>query len=214
MTTQSELGSIRTEILIAFIFEILALVSWIIIIIVFGILGLFSAAELASYLGWHSIYVTSILVAAIVYIVVFLILLIPTILVIIRTNKMRIAANKGDIKTLKELNSIGWAIVALIFSGIIPGIMLLVAAGPITSLEEGGMSDEIIDKMMKLKTMLDSGLITKEEFDQQKAKLTASSAASTGGLEEQLNKLKTLLDSGVISQSEYEEQRKAILKKL
>jgi hypothetical protein len=127
---------------------------------------------------------------------------------------MRIAANKGDIKTLKELNSIGWAIVALIFSGIIPGIMLLVAAGPITSLEEGGLSDEIIDKMMKLKTMLDSGLITKEEFDQQKAKLTASSAASTGGLEEQLNKLKTLLDSGVISQSEYEEQRKAILKKL
>ncbi|MGC8979660.1 MAG: SHOCT domain-containing protein [Caldisericum sp.] len=188
--------------------------SWIIIIIVFGILGLFSAAELASYFGWHSIYVTSILVTAIVYIVVFLILLIPTILVIIRTNKMRIAANKGDIKTLKELNSIGWAIVALIFSGIIPGIMLLVAAGPINSLEEGGLSDEIIDKMMKLKTMLDSGLITKEEFDQQKAKLTASSAASTGGLEEQLNKLKTLLDSGVISQSEYEEQRKAILKKL
>ncbi len=214
MTTQSELGSIRTEILIAFIFEILALVSWIIIIIVFGILSLFSAAEWASYLGWNSIYVTPILVAAIVYIVVFLILLIPTILVIIRTNKMRIAANNRDIKTLKELNSIGWAIVALIFSGIIPGIMLLVAAGPINSLEEGGMSDEIIDKMMKLKTMLDSGLITKEEFDQQKAKLTASSAASTGGLEDQLNKLKTLLDSGVISQSEYEEQRKAILKKL
>ncbi|EQD75480.1 hypothetical protein B1A_03950 [mine drainage metagenome] len=44
------------------------------------------------------------------------------------------AANSGDIAVLKEKNSIAVAIIALIFTGIIPGIMLLIAHGEINSI--------------------------------------------------------------------------------
>jgi hypothetical protein len=63
--------------------------------------------------------------------VVFLII---DVLVISRTWKMYSAVQNGDIATLKSLNSLGWAIVALIFSGIIPGVLLLIAHGRIEDL--------------------------------------------------------------------------------
>jgi hypothetical protein len=47
---------------------------------------------------------------------------------------MRHAVDSGDIATLKALNSTGWAVVALIFCGIIPGVMLLVAHSSIEEL--------------------------------------------------------------------------------
>ena len=55
-------------------------------------------------------------------------------MVISRTWKMYSAVQNGDIATLKSLNSLGWAIVALIFSGIIPGVLLLIAHGRIEDL--------------------------------------------------------------------------------
>lgn len=206
MSSKSELGSIKTEILVAFIFAVLVVVGWVIgllfgiyYLIVLGILG-------GSYLG------PFFLGLGLTYTVVFLILMIPSILVMSRTNKMRKAANNGDIATLKKLNSIGWAIVALIFTGIISGVMLLLAHGPIAEFQEGGLSEDSIDRLVKLKTLLDSGVISKEEFEQQKAKITVGS--STGGTEEQLRKLKSLLDSRTITQSEYEQQKKVLLEKL
>ncbi|MGC8982096.1 MAG: SHOCT domain-containing protein, partial [Minisyncoccia bacterium] len=123
----------------------------------------------------------------------------------------RLAANKGDIQKLKELNSIGWAIVALIFTGIIPGIMLLIAHSAIEQLNSGGViSDSSIDKVLKLKSMMDAGIITKEEFEAQKNRIMYGS--SSDPVEQKLKDLKALLDSGAISQSEYEEQKSKILR--
>jgi hypothetical protein len=44
------------------------------------------------------------------------------------------AANAGDIATLKETSNMMWAIIALIFAGVIPGIMLIIAYNPIKQL--------------------------------------------------------------------------------
>ncbi len=44
------------------------------------------------------------------------------------------AVNSGDIDTLKQYNNMMWAILALIFAGVIPGIMLLISFGPINEL--------------------------------------------------------------------------------
>jgi hypothetical protein len=63
-----------------------------------------------------------------------LVFLIINVLVIRRTSNMYLAAKNGDIAALKSLNSLGWAIVALIFSGIISGIMLLIVHGRINDL--------------------------------------------------------------------------------
>ncbi|MEM3574084.1 MAG: SHOCT domain-containing protein, partial [Nitrososphaeria archaeon] len=65
----------------------------------------------------------------------------------------------------------------------------------------------------KLKTLMDSGVISKEDFEAQKNKLLhgVSSSYST---EEKLKNLKSLLDSGAITQEEYEKQKKAILENI
>jgi hypothetical protein len=47
---------------------------------------------------------------------------------------MRSAANNGDIAALKSYNSLGWAIVALIFTNIVSGVLLLIAHGDIDNL--------------------------------------------------------------------------------
>jgi heme/copper-type cytochrome/quinol oxidase subunit 2 len=51
-----------------------------------------------------------------------------------RIRKMYTAVNTGDIATLKSLNNMMWAILALIFAGVLPGIMLLISFGPINEL--------------------------------------------------------------------------------
>jgi hypothetical protein len=44
------------------------------------------------------------------------------------------AVNAGDIATLKANSDMVWAIIALIFAGVIPGIMLIIADDPIKQL--------------------------------------------------------------------------------
>jgi hypothetical protein len=113
-------------VLVALIFAIIAAILQ---IVVLGLVGFLSAvmskqgivspvasAELG-FIGFLS--------------VVFLII---DVVVISRTWKMYSAVQNGDIATLKSLNSLGWAIVALIFSGIIPGVLLLIAHGRIEDL--------------------------------------------------------------------------------
>jgi len=120
------LGSIRTMVLVALIFAIIAAILW---IVVLGFVGFASAV--ISKQG-----IVSPVASAELGVIGFLsvIFLIIDVLVISRTWKMYSAVKNGDIATLKSLNSIGWAIVALIFSGVIPGVLLLIAHGRIEDL--------------------------------------------------------------------------------
>lgn len=67
---------------------------------------------------------------------IFIAIVVVDAIVVMRIYKMYVAARDGDVYTLKSLNSIGWAIVALLFSGLIPGIMMLIAHGPIERLQQ------------------------------------------------------------------------------
>lgn len=121
----AQLGSIRTEILIALIFSILVLVAWVVGFLFYLGLTLVAAVNTSG--------VTAALILLIIS-VIFLVPLILSVLIFRRVNKMYHAAVSGDIATLKKLNSVGWAIIALIFNGIISGILLLVANSSINSL--------------------------------------------------------------------------------
>jgi len=120
------LGSISTMVLVALIFAIIAAILW---IVVLGFVGFASAV--ISKQG-----IVSPVASAELGVIGFLsvIFLIIDVVVISRTWKMYSAVKNGDIATLKSLNSLGWAIVALIFSGVIPGVLLLIAHGRIEDL--------------------------------------------------------------------------------
>ena len=116
MSQRPELGSIKTYMLVALIFAILALIVYIVAAGLYIVAAVFfpPAAALS---------------------VIFIILLVIDVIVFRRIYRMYKAAGDGDIATLKSLNSVGWAIVALLFSGLIPGIMLLIAHGAIERLQ-------------------------------------------------------------------------------
>jgi len=102
--------SVKTEILVCCIFALLVLIAWIWGFLWYTIvLGIFSASTPSS-LG-----------------IISLVMMVPSIFVFRHANQMRRAANIGNIFRLKQLNSVGWGIVALIFTGVITGIMLLIA---------------------------------------------------------------------------------------
>jgi putative membrane protein len=104
----SKLSSIKTYLLIALIFNILAVIGF--AVATFAFLFLF-------FLG-----------------LIFLVPLILSVLTLTRVNSMKSAAERGDVAKLKELNSLGWAIIALLFAGIITGIMLIITNGAINDL--------------------------------------------------------------------------------
>ncbi|MGD0478401.1 MAG: hypothetical protein ABSB29_09595 [Nitrososphaerales archaeon] len=136
----SRLGSIKTEVLVAEIFAILVMVGFLLAIVMFA--GFFSIAGVGSFgictLNGENVPCSEMggffATIGLILGIIFLIPTIIAILVVRRTNSMRSAADRGDIARLKNLNSTGWAIVALLFTGIIPGIMLLIAHGPIDEL--------------------------------------------------------------------------------
>jgi hypothetical protein len=103
-------------VLVALIFAIIAMILELIAVIAVGFAGFLVGS------------------AGFILVVPVLVFLIINVLVVRRTWRMYSAANNGDIAALKSLNSLGWAIVALIFSGIIPGIMLLIVHGRINDL--------------------------------------------------------------------------------
>ncbi|HMD79624.1 MAG TPA: hypothetical protein VKF39_06560 [Nitrososphaerales archaeon] len=110
----SKLGSIKTYLLVALIFDIFAVIG-------FALGALFFLALL---------FIPFVGIFGLIFIVPFIL----SILVLTRISSMRSAAESGDIAKLKQLNSVGWAIIALLFAGVIPGIMMLVANGPINEL--------------------------------------------------------------------------------
>lgn len=204
------MGSVKTEILVAWIFTLLTLIGWIIGLLFYVGTGIFLASLPFSELAARVLIIPGAL---------FFVMMIPTILVFQRTSLMRGAANRGDVDKLKRLNSIGWAIAALFFSGVIPGIMLLIAHSPIERLStvtamKSGTSMEDLERISKLKSLLDSGAITKEEFESQKDVLLHRGKAQPSGAEEELRKLRTLFDSGALTAAEYEEEKKKILSRM
>jgi len=120
-TANTNLATIKTYMLIAFIFSIIFVIVWI-----GAALWTFAAFAFLSVVGL-GIFV---LLPAIVYLVLFAF----SIIVFLRIYKMYKAANAGDIATLKATSNMLWAIIALIFAGVIPGIMLIISDGPIKQL--------------------------------------------------------------------------------
>jgi len=120
-TSNTNLSTIKTYMLIAFIFSIIFVIVWI-----GAALWTFAAFAFLSVVGLGII----VLLPAIVYLVLFAF----SIIVFLRIYKMYKAANAGDIATLKATSNMLWAIIALIFAGVIPGIMLIISDGPIKQL--------------------------------------------------------------------------------
>ena len=131
----SKLASIKTYIMIAFIFNIIILVSWALA----GLSQIVAYFTFASYLNYYGVTVgasASLLITGIV----FLVFLVFSVIVFMRVRRMYNAVNSGDINTLKQYNNMMWAILALIFTGVIPGIMLIISFGPINELGQAPMS--------------------------------------------------------------------------
>jgi len=167
-------SSVKTDLLIGWIFSAIFVVVWAIFfaeyifndLIGSGLISIVNGSRLSSS------YFTGYLIVGIF----FLIWIIPTIVITRRLGSMYRAISSGNIARLKEANTQSWAIVALVFAGVIPGIMLLVAYGPINMLSEApnpnwsnpAAGNSVEEQLAKLKGLFDSGAITKLEYDQQK----------------------------------------------
>lgn len=125
---QSKLASLKTYMLIAFIFNIIAM-------IIFALGGIWEIIAWATWSGnvgpYFAGWGTGWLITGIILLVfaIFSMLIFFT-----RIRKMYTAVNTGDVATLKALNNMMWAILALIFAGVLPGIMLIISFGPINEL--------------------------------------------------------------------------------
>ena len=125
-TSTTGIGTIRTYILIAWIVSILAMIGFLLSAVSYFIsYATFSALNYA--FGFYAGYF-------IAYGVVLLIFAVISFLVFMRIWKMWKAVNANDIATLKAMSNMMWAIIALIFAGVIPGILLILADGPIKQL--------------------------------------------------------------------------------
>jgi hypothetical protein len=71
-------------------------------------------------------------------------------------------------------------------------------------------SADIEEKLMKLKNLLDAGILSQGEFEMKKAELMRESSNSE--LEAQISKLNAALAAGILSQDEYDTKRAAIEK--
>ncbi|MFP3297902.1 MAG: hypothetical protein RXO22_02285 [Thermocladium sp.] len=129
------LGRIRTELLVGLIFAILALIGFLIINTVAILPYVYAVAPGAP----RTLITAGMLLMGMLiklftneHYIIFIIFLSIYTIVTVRIYEMYKAANAGDVATLKSMNPIAWGIIALIFSGlipgIIPGIMLLIVA--------------------------------------------------------------------------------------
>src|SRR5665647_226727 len=126
--TDTKLASIKTYILIAWIFSIIAMIAFALGAVSYIItFATFSTLTFGYGLGFFS-------GIFIVYAVVFLVLAVMSFMVFMRVCKMYKAVYAGDIATLKATSNVLWAIIALIFAGVIPGIMIIISDGPIKQL--------------------------------------------------------------------------------
>jgi hypothetical protein len=172
------LGGIKTEITVAWALSVVVVVIWAILALLFFYFASTGVNSQTTTLYTTPVqyivntYYSPIYGIGITVGIAFVVLAIPSILVLRRTGRMRTAANKADVPLLKKLSSMGWAIVALIFTGVVTGILLLIAHGHIEKFgipgTPGAQPTDMTDRLTKLKSLLDSGAITKEEFEEQK----------------------------------------------
>ena len=126
--TDTRLANIKTYILIAWIFSIISMIAFVLAAVSYIItFATFSALTFGYEIGFFS-------GIFLVYAVVFLVFTVFSFMVFMRVGKMQKAVNAGDIATLKATSNMMWAIIALIFAGVIPGIMLIISDGPIKQL--------------------------------------------------------------------------------
>ncbi len=143
-----DIGTIKTYFLIALIFGILTLLAYAAVVLSsVGALLLMPSGGTTTYTspsGVSSVVVHSTIsggAASAVYLVYLmgalgLVVLILNVLIVIREFKMYSAAGQHDIEALKKKNSLLWAILALIFNGVIAGIFMILAKGQIEELSE------------------------------------------------------------------------------
>jgi len=73
----------------------------------------------------------------------------------------------------------------------------------------------VIEKLSKLKSLLDSGAISKEDFDTQKIKLLGRTVSHSKPVEpDDFQRLKSLLDSGALTEGEYKAQKERLLEQI
>ncbi len=81
------------------------------------------------------------------------------------------AANKGDVNKLKKLNSTLWAIIAILTVFLAPtGIILLIMRSPIDNIKHG-LSFRDLEKLSKLKKLLDEKVITKDIYEAERKRI-------------------------------------------
>jgi hypothetical protein len=85
-------------------------------------------------------------------------------------------------------------------------------AGPDGGQPGKELSSEDMDKLIRLKTLVDKGAITQADFDAQKRMILQGPVAPEEPAE--LQRLKQLLDAGALTQEEYDVQKQRILSRL
>jgi hypothetical protein len=174
-----EMESVRTKLLIAQVFSIISLVAWLVgfLYYMYALYAFELANEILTGLGlggMGDVVASTMMTCG----VLFLVLVCASAVVVKRIYDMYNAANSGNIDRLKQLNSMMWSILAIIFSGIVPGIMLLLSQGPIENLAGRSVTESVklnaVDNLMKLKSQLDAGTITEQEFKAFKEQLLCS----------------------------------------
>ena len=127
---------------------------------------------------------------------------------------MRNAAVRHGLEELKGLNSFGWAIVGF-FAGIVPGIMLLVAHGPIGELgmirAGGRMPFESVQKAPEPQTLLPSSVNVEYQGGAQIEPVAQQGVIPPPDLVDKLTRLRSLYESGALTPAEYADQKRVIL---
>ncbi len=139
-----------------------------------------------------------------------LVFFIPALIILMRVREMQNAADRGDIEKLKSMNSMGVAIIALILTPIIPGIMLLIAYSEINQLDTEMNWVDPMERINALKQMLDEGIIGKEEFEAKKSSLLKTANPMESKLED-MRKLKEMRDQGLLTEEEFEKMKSKLL---
>ncbi|MEM3661388.1 MAG: hypothetical protein QXG73_00990 [Candidatus Micrarchaeaceae archaeon] len=154
---------IKAGLLIAFFFAVLgAMVLILLILLSLGIsIGILSALSVFSPIS--SLRAIGSLAVTFLMVVILL-----DFYLMLRIAKMWNAANSGNKERLKELNSSFWAIIATLSVFLTPaGIILLIMHAPINNIKRG-LSSADLDKLIKLKKLLDNKVITKKEYNAEK----------------------------------------------
>ena len=74
---------------------------------------------------------------------------------------------------------------------------------------------DLIEKLSKLKSLLDSGAISQDDFNSQKVKLLGRTLSYTQPVEpEAFQRLKSLLDSGALTEEEYNAHKERLLEQI